>query len=80
MSSSRPHFRPLNGGHVLYLMYLSTTFFRRATTAIFSAILLLVAALSAGLGIRAWQIQKTGWETAGAFTPRRPQCNRTQWG
>jgi len=47
------------GAGGLYLLYLSTTFFRRAATAIFGAILLLVAALSAGLGIRAWRTRRT---------------------
>jgi hypothetical protein len=47
------------GAGSVYLVYLSTTFFRRTATAIFGAILLLVAALPAGLGIRAWRTRRT---------------------
>ena len=47
------------GAGSIYLVYLSTAFFRRTATAIFGAILLLVAALPAGLGIRAWRTRRT---------------------
>jgi hypothetical protein len=47
------------GAGSVYLVYLSTTFFRRPATAIFGAILLIVAALPAGLGIRAWRSRRT---------------------
>jgi hypothetical protein len=42
-----------------YLVYLSTLFFRRTDTAFFGAIFLLVAALPACLGIRAWRTRRT---------------------
>ena len=47
------------GAGSVFLVYLSTTFFRQTATAIFGAILLLVAAYSAGLGIRAWRTRRT---------------------
>ena len=51
------------GAGSAFLVYLSTLFFRRAGTVSanlwFGAIFLLVAAFSAGLGIRAWRTRRT---------------------
>ena len=49
----------LFGAGSAFLVYLSTLFFRRADTAIFGALFLLVAVLPAGLGIRAWRTRRT---------------------
>jgi len=47
------------GAGSAFLIYLSTMFFRRRDTAFFGAICLLVAALPACLGIRAWRTRCT---------------------
>src|SRR5579862_9557014 len=47
------------GAGSAFLVYLSTLFFRRTETVIFGALFLLVAALPAGLGVRAWRTRRT---------------------
>ena len=47
------------GAGSAYLVYLATLFFRRTDTAFFGAIFILVSALPACLGIRAWRSRRT---------------------
>jgi len=49
----------LFGAGSAYLVYLSSVFFRRSSTAVFGAIFLLAAVLPAALGIRAWRTRRT---------------------
>ena len=49
----------LFGAGSAYLVYLSTLFFRRSSTAVFGAIFLLAAVLPAALGVRAWRNRRT---------------------
>ena len=49
----------LFGAGSAYLIYLSTLFFQRSSTAVFGAIFLLVAVLPAAMGIRAWRTRRT---------------------